>query len=192
MTLSERNIKSTEVYPADYQIFHENDNLQLIYGKNTKFFQITNRQQILQRLTTDETNWLLAAGKEKNASDVSDWLEPETGGYMMFYNLAFGILSDRNVQVQISNPGSGNYLLGTKTQGIARITPSLSPISAPTVTLTAIDTMFKPSFIIKNPSEYTLKSCILGVKGYKYRLSEPLDHEPHYYTTFNMNNLLEG
>lgn len=190
MTLT-GNIKSTEVYPADYQIFHEDDYLHLIHGRTDKYHQIINRQQVIQRIVTDPS-WLLDAGKEKNAGDIFDWLEPETGGHIIFYNFAFGIFSDRNMQVQISTPGSGNYIFGTKSQGIAKVTPSMSSIEEPTVTLQAIDKTFRPSFIIKNPSEYTPKSCALGVKGFKYRLSEPLEEVPHYATTINFNNLLEG
>ena len=192
MPLTEHNIASTDVYPADYQIFREDDYVHIIYGQKSEYYQITNRQQIIQRLYTDETNWLLAAGGEKNAGDCNDFLEPETSGYKVFYNLAFGILSDRNVKIKISNPGSGNYILGTKAQGEAYVTPSISSIDEPTVTLMALDTTFRPQFVIKNPSEYTLKSCAIGVKGYKYRFGEPLTEIPRYFTTVNLNNLLEG
>lgn len=192
MPLTEHNIESTEIYPADYQILREDDYVRLIYGNKDEYYQITNRQQIIQRLATDETNWLLAAGGEKNAGDVSDWAEPETSGFKVLYILGFGILSDRNVKVKISNPGSGNYIFGTKDQGEAYVTPSLSPIDAPTVTLMALDTTFRPSFIIKNPSEYTLKSCVLGIKGYKYRFGEKLTEAPRFFTTINLNNLLEA
>lgn len=192
MPLTEHNIESKEVYPADYQILREDDFVRLIYGNKDEYYQVTNRQQILQRLATDETNWLLAAGGEKNAGDVSDWLEPETSGYKVLYIVAFGIFSDRNVKVKISNPGSGNYILGTKDQGEAYITPSVSSIEEPTVTLMALDTTFRPSFLIKNPSEYTVKSLVLGVKGYKYRFGEKLTEAPRFFTTINLNNLLEA
>ena len=201
MTLANTTIQSTERYPVDFIILNEDDYVRLIYGNNEEYYQVTNRQQIIDRRVTDTTNWLLAAGAEKNAGDASDWLEPETGGFKVLYILAFGVFSDRNVKVKLSNPGSGNYIFGTKAQGEAYVTPSISPIDEPTVTVMAMDTTFRPSFLIKNPSEYTLKSCVLGVKGFKYRLSERVDsvdamgnrtNVPKYFTTINMNNLLEA
>jgi len=188
----ERNIDTTEFFPADYPIFMEDENIRLLYGKKDEYYPVINRQRVVERLVTDETYWLLAAGSERNAGDIGDWLEPETSGYKVLYVLAFGIFSDRNVQVQISNHGSGNYVFGTKDQGVAYVTPSISSIEEPTVTLMALDTTFRPSFIIKNPSEYTLKSCVLGVKGFKYRLGEQLSEPPRYFTTVNLNNLLEA
>jgi hypothetical protein len=201
MTLATTSIRSTETYPVDYQILNEDDYIRLIYGNNEEYYQITNRQQIIERRVTDTTNWLLAAGGERNAGDVDDWLEPETGGFKVLYVLAFGVSSDRNVKVKLSNPGSGNYVFGSKAQGEAYVTPSISSIEEPTVTVMALDTTFRPSFMIKNPSEYTLKSCVLGVKGFKYRMSERVDtvdqmgnrsNVPKYYTTINLNNLLEA
>ena len=205
MTLATTSIGSTESYPVEYQILNEDDYVRLIYGNNEEYYQVTNRQQIIDRRVTDTTNWLLTSGSERNAGDIDDWLEPETGGFKVLYILAFGVFSDRNVKVKLSNPGSGNYILGTKGQGEAYITPSISPIDEPTVTVMALDTTFRPSFLIKNPSEYTLKSCVLGVKGFKYRLSERVDrietsqtgekvrtNVPKYFTTINLNNLLEA
>ena len=203
MTFSERNIKSTEVFPADYPILHEDDFIRLLYGANDEYYQITNRQRIVQRIVTDETNWLLASGKEKNAGDISDWLEPSTGGYKVLYILAFGVFSDRNVQVQISNPGSGSPIFGTKTQGKAYVTPSISSIEEPTVTVMSLDNTYSPQFVIKNPSEYTLKSCAFGVKGFKYRLDERIKvgekddngqtiPKPKNFSTINMNSLMEA
>ena len=192
MTFSERNIKSTEVFPADYPILHEDDFIRLIYGTKDEYYQITNRQRIVQRIITDETNWLLASGKEKNAGDISDWLEPAAGGYKVLYIVAFGILSDRNVKVKVSNPGSGNPNFGTNAQGEAYITPSISSIEEPTVTIMSLDKTYAPQFVIKNPSEYTLKSCALGVKGFKYRLGDIITVKPKQFTTVNLNNLLEA
>lgn len=200
MTLTERNIKNTEAFPVDYQILREDDFIHLKYGQKEEYCQVTNRQRVLQRLATDDANWLLAPGTEKNAGDVSDWLQPETGAYKVLYILAFGIFSDRNLQVQVSNTKSGDSILGTKTQGIARVTPSISSIEEPTVTIMALDTTFSPSFRIRNPSEYTPKSCVLGVKGFKYRLQDikpAIDASknvtyPRFSTTINLNNLLES
>ena len=188
----EKNIKSTEVFPADYPIFMEDEYVRIIYGAKSSYHQITNRQRILERRVTDESNWLLAAGGEKTAGDVSDWLEPETSGFKVLYVLAFGVFSDRNVKVKISSMGSGNYVFGTKSQGEAYVTPTLSPIDAPTTTIMALDTTFRPAFVLKNPSEYTLTSCVLGVTGFKYRFSDELAQVPKYFTTINMNNLLEA
>lgn len=203
MTFTERNIKSTEVFPADYPIYHEDDFVRLLYGANDEFYQISNRQRILQRIVTDETSWLLAAGKEKNAGDISDFLEPAMGGYKVLYIVAFGIFSDRNVQVQISNPGSGSPILGTKSQSKAYVTPSISSIEEPTVTVMSLDNTYSPQFVIKNPSEYTLKSCAFGVKGFKYRFDELIKvgekdkngqiiQKPKNFSTINLNSLMEA
>lgn len=198
--LNSQNTTVSEYFPADYPIFHEDDWLRIILDSGEEYYQIENRQRIVQRYVTDTTNWLLAAGAQYPAGDISDWLEPMTG-IKTLYVLAFGVHSDRNVQIKISMPGSGSPLFGTKGQGEGYITPSISPIDKPTITLHSINRTYVPSFTIINPSEYTLKTCVLGAKGFKYRIGDVLDpiyndagemlNRPKHATTVNLRPLLE-
>jgi hypothetical protein len=194
--MKDTNIKSIEKFPANYRIFNENDILEIVYLNSTEYRQIDNSEQIIQRHfgSTDNTSLLLTAGSQYNLGDAGDWLEPSTPSMksdtVFLYVMAFGIESDRNVQCEVKIASSA--LFGIKDQSTAYITPTISPLYEPTVTLYSIDTTFRPSFVLRNPSEYTLGSVVLGVKGFKYRLGPVIEKIPQYSTRINLNALTEG
>ena len=196
MPIKEANIQPIEKYPANYRIYNEDDILEIIYMENKEYRPITNSEKIVQRRygSTDDSSLLLSSGAQYNLGDAGDWLEPSTSSMksdtIYLYVMAFGIESDRNVQCEVKMASSP--LFGTKDQSTAYITPTISPIDEPTVTLYSIDTTFRPSFLIKNPSEYPVSSLVLGVNGFKYRLGKPLSEKPPYSTRINLNSLTEG
>ena len=196
MPFKESNIQSIEKYSANYRIFNEDDILEIIYMENKEYRPITNSEQIVQRRygSTDNSSLLLASGAQYNLGDAGDWLEPSTSSMksdnIYLYVMAFGIEADRNVQCEVKIASSP--LFGIKDQSTAYITPAISPIDEPTVTLYSIDTTFRPSFLLKNPSEYAVSSLVLGVKGFKYRLGKALSAKPPYSTRINLNSLTEG
>lgn len=187
MTL-DAEINPTERFPSDYVVYRINDNIKLMNrDKLLGYYKVTNRNRVARIDKQDTTNWLLAAGDIHNARDVDDWLEPSSNVLMI---LAFGIYSDRNVEVTIGIPSAEDWY-GIKNQPEAPITPSISPRDLPTVTFYAWGTSLIPNFTIKNPSEYTVMALKLVIYGFKYELQE-LDTPPSTYDTINLGKITIG
>lgn len=181
-------IKAIEPYPVDYKIYNIGDNLKLIteVGKE-QFFTIKNRSVIYEEFKEDTTNWLLSAGGDYNAGDISDLLEPEDG---TLYILALSVESDRNIEFRLHTPAS-EQLGGTKEVPDAVITPDKSPRNTPTVTAYAWGTSLIPNFKLKNPTEYTPIMVKLYYKGFKYTLEE-LPSKPTVYDTISLVHVRAG
>jgi acyl-CoA synthetase (AMP-forming)/AMP-acid ligase II len=177
--------KDIEGYPADYKYFKVGDNIELIDGSGkAKYYRVVNRDKVTDIEKQDTTNWLLSSGGSYNPRDISDWLEPENDVLMI---LAFGMHSDRNVEVKISNP-QAIKLFGIKSDVEAVVTPRTSPADSPTLTLYCWGTTLIPNFDISNPTEYTIGYLKFVVRGFKYRLRE-LTTKPSVFDTVDLSHI---
>ena len=161
-------VKTEEIYPADYKIHNIGDNLALRFPTKTEFYTVFDRNKVQPFVKQDTTNWLLTSGNVYNAGDISDWLEPETD---TLYSLAVELMSDRNIEFRVFNPQS-DQLGGVKNAPDALITPDTTPEGKPNMTLNAWGNTFIPHFKLTNPTEYTPVFVIIRCYGFKYRLKK--------------------
>jgi len=161
-------IKTEEIYPADYKIHNIGDNVAIRLPTKTEYYTVYNRNKVQPFVKQDTTNWLLSAGSSYNAGDISNWLEPETN---VLYSLAAELDSDRNIEFRIYNPSS-DQLGGIKSTPDAIMTPDTTPLGKPNMTLQAWGTTYVPSFKLTNPTEYTPVYVIIRCYGFKYRLEK--------------------
>jgi len=175
-----------EEYPSDFKFLKPTDNVLLIESDaKRQFYVVGRRDKIPLFQKQDTSNWLLSAGATYNAGDISDYLEPESN---VLYVLAFGIASDRNVEVEINNPAS-TRLFGTKKESPIKVTPETSPYDEPTITLISWGTSFVPAFNITNPTEYTVGYLKFFFKGYKYELT-PISETPNVYDVIDLRRVV--
>lgn len=160
-------IKTEEIYPADYKIHNIGDNVAIRLPTGTEYYTVFNRNKVMSFVKQDTTNWLLAAGASYNAGDISDWLEPETN---TLYMLATELESDRNIEFRVYNPQSVQ-LGGVKSSPDATITPDTTPLGKSNTTLSAWGTTYIPHFKLTNPTEYVPIYVIIKCHGFKYRLN---------------------
>jgi len=181
MALSTSSISSGQIFPPDYRIFNIGENLEIMYGDKVEYYKIVNRTHV-PWIERSSTSWLLDAGDSYTIGDLNSWLEPGEDELMI---LAMSILSDRNMELRVTLPGSDRRF-GTKKDTDVAITPNISPWEEPRVTLMSMGTTYVPSFTLKNPTEYKNKVMKIGMTGFRYKLKK-LKEKPAVYSTLNLD-----
>lgn len=186
-----KNTNKPIEFPAEYPLFEVGHNVLIKPTENDEgtFYTITNRSRVIEIEKQDNTNWLVASGSEYNANNLDEYLKATKD---TLYILTMGVMSNRNVEIEVRIPNSTS-LYGIYKEPNAYVTPRNSPPSSPSIVFYTFDQdeTYIPNFTITNPTEYTPRYLKLKFYGYKYAVEE-LDTVPTRYHTIVLNTLGGG
>lgn len=119
---------------------------------------------------------LATGGADQDFGDLGELLEP---GPQILYITAFGIYSDREVEVAVRHGGTTGALYGLKRAFDQRLTPSRSPYRRPRVCLRSYGEQFSPTFLARNNTTVIAGAVKFSFFGHKYEIEE-LPSEPEH------------